>query len=180
MKISRNSWHYKFVRSFSGYRDVPEDFCRYMRRMIFGLGVCAVGAAAVCACIFGFFWSMWFAWTNPYEFLSKGIVVYPGMILTILSLILIGSIYERKQEEKSERLSEEYNKFWDARRAAYGAWIDSKTPVELAAMNNAYEVFLRECPEWEDFSKRNSKQPGILITYYRALKNKTCPVVAFE
>lgn len=33
--FSKNSWHYKLVKSFSAFGQVPQDLCRYFRTLFF-------------------------------------------------------------------------------------------------------------------------------------------------
>ena len=114
MKISKKSWHYKFMKELSSGESVPQDLCSYFRKLIYRLLCSCLVFVVVTFCLFliGETPALAFTttlWHYPLGFLIGGIVV------VICGFIICGVVaclvwIEEKYKSKSNGVVSQYFK----------------------------------------------------------------------
>lgn len=82
MKISRNSWHYRFQDAMELYPETRKDFCSYWRGLVLSFILTIVYSIAITVTIAT---TLLLAGTTGTVFLAY---FYPGLVTTYIGIIL--------------------------------------------------------------------------------------------
>jgi len=87
MKISKSSWHYQIVESYSAGKTPPKNLCQYFRLLVISLFIITVILALVLILLSIELYTFYIAYLMPLE--SVGVVIMFVAMLAWFSCVLI-------------------------------------------------------------------------------------------
>jgi hypothetical protein len=163
MNFSKNSWHFLFAHKYGGlslWDDEPvrTSLCEYVKRVALGLFLfCLVWSVASFMTIFGIggFIALFTYGVYQWQFFGP-FTGASGVILTVVAVVGPFAAISWYCERDSRRMNKEWKAYSNANPDAdYWDWRRS-------------------------YSKQFTKNPSIIKEWFKAKKEKVCPIITIE
>lgn len=178
MQISKESWHYKFMRGWLNEYNIPQNFCPYMRKLIASMVFVLATTIILSSLVINAFYAYYNILTQGFQIFSKTHPQSAFFCVVLTSIIcLLGVLYAghriiayfsdkswQKHLKRREEMRQEWEAYW---ASAIEAWQKAGHSGQPNYKEH-YEKFYS-----------NEKEPGVFKTYFAAVHNKICPTVEF-
>lgn len=149
MKISRQSWHYRYLRdAFISFKDVPAELCPYVRHLVLQFVAQCVVYGSILWVLSAPVW-LWIGDTDVWWQLVS-MILFGGIVLTIAMLVVVFAWIEHIWPWITRKTAQLFDYAFDRVDAYNDAVVaEGRTPVTERSKTWWRAIHGRICPKVE-------------------------------